>query len=183
MMSRVKQIGWNPCAQGQDGRHNDTGEWFSLEEMKAPQGVCMLTSVWAREWQKKELLSDLDDQVWRDLSDDWKSVCRNRRKPRLVNQRCVLRAARINAANFRLKISVITELCGHTNTNVRKLHVSTMTSQHATRDPTTQQQGWRFGLVSPWRLDHTRGSRQDIHSTRVPITMGRLWMARYHHND
>ena len=23
---------------------------------------------------------------------------------------------------------------------------------------------------------------QDIHSTRVPITMGRLWMARYHHN-
>ena len=46
-----------------------------------------------------------------------------------------------------------------------------MTLQHATRDPTTQQQGWRFGLVSPWRLDHTRGSRQDIHSTRVPITM------------
>ena len=51
--------------------------------------------------------------------------------------------------------------CGNTHTNVRKLHVSTMTSQHATRDPTTQQQGWRFGLVSPWRLDHTRGSRQD----------------------
>ena len=69
-------------------------------------------------------------------------------------------------------------ICGNTNTNVRKLHDSTKTSQHATRDPTTQQQGWRFGLVSPWRLDHTRGSRQDIHSTRVPITMGRLWMAR-----
>ena len=27
--------------------------------------------------------------------------------------------------------------CGNTNTHVRKLHVSTMTSQHATRDPTT----------------------------------------------
>ena len=74
-------------------------------------------------------------------------------------------------------------LCGNTNTNVRRLHVSRMTSQHATRDPTTQQQGWRFGLVSPWRQDHTRGSRQDIHSARVPGSPGRLWMARYHHND
>ena len=49
-------------------------------------------------------------------------------------------------------------------------------------DPTTQQQGWRFGLVSPWRQDHTRGSRQDIHSTQEPITMGRVWMAKNHHN-
>ena len=55
-------------------------------------------------------------------------------------------------------------------------HVST--HEHATRDPTTQQQGWRSDLVSPWRLDHTRGSRQDIHSTRVPGSPGRLWMAR-----
>ena len=68
------------------------------------------------------------------------------------------------------------------DTNVLKLHDSTKTSQHATRDPTTQQQGWRSGLVSRWRLDHTRGSRQEIHSSRVPITMGRLWMARNHHN-
>ena len=50
--------------------------------------------------------------------------------------------------------------------------------EHATRDPTTQQQGWRSDLVSPWRLDHTRGSRQDIHSTRVPGSPGSLWMAR-----
>ena len=35
--------------------------------MKALQGVCVLTSVWAREWQYKDL--ELD-QVWRDLSDD-----------------------------------------------------------------------------------------------------------------
>ena len=73
--------------------------------------------------------------------------------------------------------------CGDANTHVRKLHDSTKTSQHATRDPTTQQQGWRYGLVSPWRLDHTCGSRQDIHSTRVPIKMGRLWMARHHTTD
>ena len=39
--------------------------------MKALKGVCMLTSVWASEWQYRELLSDSDDQVWRDLSDDW----------------------------------------------------------------------------------------------------------------
>ena len=45
-------------------------EWFSLEEMKALQGVCMLASVWAREWQYKDFLSYLDSQVWRDLSGD-----------------------------------------------------------------------------------------------------------------
>ena len=46
-------------------------EWSSFEEMKALQSVCVLTSVWAREWQYKDFLTDLDDQVWRDLSDDW----------------------------------------------------------------------------------------------------------------
>ena len=30
----------------------------------------MFTSMWARERQYKDYLSDLDDQVWRDLSDD-----------------------------------------------------------------------------------------------------------------
>ena len=29
-----------------------------------------------------------------------------------------------------------------------------------------------IGLVPPWRLDHTRASRQDIHSTRVPGSPG-----------
>ena len=46
-------------------------EWFSFEEMKALQGVCVLTSVWARDWQYQDFLSDLDDEVWRDLSDEW----------------------------------------------------------------------------------------------------------------
>ena len=64
-------------------------------------------------------------------------------------------------------------ICGDAYTNVRKLHDSTKTSQ---------QQGWRSFLVSPWRLDHTRGSRQDIHSARVPGSPGRLWMARNQHN-
>ena len=41
---------------------------------------------------------------------------------------------------------------------IRVFHVSMMTS--TTRDPTTQQQGWRSDLVSPWGPDHTRGSRQ-----------------------
>ena len=40
---------------------------------------------------------------------------------------------------------------------------STMTPQHATRDATTQQQGWSSDLVSPWRLDPTRGSQQPYH--------------------
>ena len=46
-------------------------EWVSVKEMKALKGACMLTSMRARERQYEELLSDLDDQVWRDLSDDW----------------------------------------------------------------------------------------------------------------
>ena len=40
-------------------------EWVSMKEMKAPQGVCMLTSMRARERHNEELLSDLDDQVWK----------------------------------------------------------------------------------------------------------------------
>ena len=46
-------------------------EWFSDEEMKVLQGVCVLTSVWTREWQYRDLLIDIDHQLWRDLSDDW----------------------------------------------------------------------------------------------------------------
>ena len=35
-------------------------DWFSLEEMKVLQGVSVLTSVWAREWQYKDILNDID---------------------------------------------------------------------------------------------------------------------------
>ena len=56
-------------------------EWFSFEEMRALPGVCVLTSVWARDWEYKDPLSDLDDQVWRDLLDDWqKCISQKRRK-------------------------------------------------------------------------------------------------------
>ena len=48
---------------------NFVAEWLSLEEMKALQGV--LTSVWAREWQFKDILNNFDDQVWKDLSEEW----------------------------------------------------------------------------------------------------------------
>ena len=53
--------------------------WVSVEEMKALQGVCMLTSVRARERQH---LSDLDQQVWRDLSDDWQTDLLEKKKHR-----------------------------------------------------------------------------------------------------
>ena len=63
---------WSRVLKGKmEGTMTLVAEWFSLEEMKALEGVCMLTSVQAREWQHKELLSDLDDQLWRHLSDDW----------------------------------------------------------------------------------------------------------------
>ena len=46
-------------------------EWVSVKEMKALQDACVLTSTKAREWQYEELLSDLDNQVWKELSDVW----------------------------------------------------------------------------------------------------------------
>ena len=73
----------------------------------------MLTSVWARERQHEELLSDLDDQVWRDLSDDWKKSVGKRRKPRPVNQSCVQKSCPNKRDNVRLKTSVIKEVLRH----------------------------------------------------------------------
>ena len=46
-------------------------EWLSLEEMKVLQVVSVLTSVWAREWQYKDVLNDIDDLMWEDLSEEW----------------------------------------------------------------------------------------------------------------
>ena len=53
-------------------------EWVSLKEMKALQGVCMRTSTKAREWQYEELLSDFDNQVWKELLDDWQRYLREK---------------------------------------------------------------------------------------------------------
>ena len=79
----VKQVGWNesvdqdnridePCAQScmMESITTLVAEWLSFKEMKALQGVCVLTSVWAREWQFEDILSNVDDQVCRDLSDE-----------------------------------------------------------------------------------------------------------------
>ena len=54
-----------------EGMMTLVAEWFSLEEMTALQGACVLTSVWAKEWQYEDFLTDLDNQVWRDLSEHW----------------------------------------------------------------------------------------------------------------
>ena len=60
-------------------------EWLSLEEMKVLQVVSVLTSVWAREWQYKDVLNDIDDLMWEDLSEEWqKKPVRGRRKSCLV---------------------------------------------------------------------------------------------------
>ena len=50
---------------------NFVAEWFSLEQMKVLQGVSVLTSVWAREWQYKDILNDIGALMWEDLSEDW----------------------------------------------------------------------------------------------------------------
>ena len=35
------------------------------------QSVSVLTSVYVREWQYKDILNDIDNQAWEDLSEDW----------------------------------------------------------------------------------------------------------------
>ena len=59
---------------------NFVAEWVSFQEMKALQGVPVLTSVGAREWQYEDILIDFDDKVWKDLSEDWQSTCQKTKK-------------------------------------------------------------------------------------------------------
>ena len=50
---------------------NFVAEWFSVGEMKVLQGVSVLMSVRVKEWQYKDILNDIDNLVWEDLSEDW----------------------------------------------------------------------------------------------------------------
>ena len=50
---------------------NFVAEWFSLREMKVPQGVSLLMSVHVQECQYQDILNDIDDLMWEDLSEDW----------------------------------------------------------------------------------------------------------------
>ena len=53
---------------------------------------------------------------------------------------------------------------------------TTFTNEHLNPNGSTSQ-GWRFATVTSWSLWHTRGSRQDILSTRVMVTTRGLWRA------
>ena len=72
------------------------------------------------------------------------------------------------------------------NTDTHNIHLTRNTSRDITtpRDVTTTTpsnaptKGWRSDLVPSWASGHTRVSRQDIHSKRVPTTVWRLWMAQ-----
>ena len=46
-------------------------EWISLREMKALLSACMLVSIKAREKECEEFLSDQDNQVWKEMSEEW----------------------------------------------------------------------------------------------------------------
>ena len=59
---------------------NFVAGWFSLGEMMVPQGVSVLMSVRVKEWQYKDILNDIDDVMWEDLSEDAKVRVRGRRK-------------------------------------------------------------------------------------------------------
>ena len=46
-------------------------EWISVKEMKALQSGCMVVSIKAREKEYEEFLSDLDNQVWKEMLEEW----------------------------------------------------------------------------------------------------------------
>ena len=57
-------------------------EWISLTEMKELQNACMLVSMKAREKEYEEFLFYQDDQVWKEMSEEWQQyLTEKRRKP------------------------------------------------------------------------------------------------------
>ena len=46
-------------------------EWISLAEMRALQSACMVVSIKARDKEYEEFLSDQDNQVWKEMSEEW----------------------------------------------------------------------------------------------------------------
>ena len=46
-------------------------EWISLREMEALRSACTLVSSKAREKEYEEFLSDQDNQVWKEMSEEW----------------------------------------------------------------------------------------------------------------
>ena len=57
--------------QQMDSIMSFVAEWFSLGEMKLLQGASVLMSVRVNEWQCNDILNDIDDLMWEDLSEDW----------------------------------------------------------------------------------------------------------------
>ena len=58
-------------------KHADGGivilaaEWFTAGEMVVLQCVSMPISVYVKEWQYKDILNDVDNLAWEDLSEEW----------------------------------------------------------------------------------------------------------------
>ena len=90
ILTKIKQTGWNESTRTErkkkeksNNRHSPglkpqmesilflVAEWASVKELKALQGACMRTFTVTREQQFEALPSSLDDQVWKELSDDW----------------------------------------------------------------------------------------------------------------
>ena len=46
-------------------------EWFSLGEMMVLQEVSVLISTYMKQWQYKDILNDIDNLAWEDLSEEW----------------------------------------------------------------------------------------------------------------
>ena len=54
-------------------------EWVSVKEMKALHSACILVSIKAREMEYEEFLSELDNQVWTEMSEEVNAMVVNGR--------------------------------------------------------------------------------------------------------
>ena len=68
-------------------------EWFSLGEMIKLQARSVLISVNLREWQYKDTLDEIGDQVWDGLAEEWAVHMYEEEIPSLI--KCGTRCSRL----------------------------------------------------------------------------------------
>ena len=66
-------------------------EWFSLGEVIKLQELSALISVKLSDWQDKDTLDEIRDQVWNDLTEEWAVRMYEEGEPSLI--KCVTKAA------------------------------------------------------------------------------------------
>ena len=69
--NRVEWIDQNNTVLGRRRGTKSVIKLLYAQEMKVLQGVSVLTCVWAREWQYKDILNDIDGLMWNIGKNTW----------------------------------------------------------------------------------------------------------------